>query len=63
MADIIANRVFYVHDSEEEVTADMFRFTVSDGTHNVSKSKLYCPKNSFLGQLMSFIVRIRLALC
>ena len=35
MADIIANRVFYVHDSEEEVAADMFRFTVSDGTHNV----------------------------
>ena len=43
MADIIANRVFYVHvhDSAEEVTADMFRFTVSDGTHNVSKNSLY----------------------
>lgn len=36
MEDIISNRIFYVHESEEEILGDMFRFTATDGTHNVS---------------------------
>jgi len=36
MTDIVANRIFYVHESEKEAVGDSFKFTASDGFNNVS---------------------------
>ena len=36
MADIVAGRILYVHESEEEIIGDSFTFTASDGFNNVS---------------------------
>ena len=36
MADIVAGRILYIHESEEEIIGDSFTFTASDGFNNVS---------------------------
>lgn len=34
-SDLAANSLIYVHTSEEEIYADRFKFSVSDGTNEV----------------------------
>lgn len=57
MADLIAHRVFYVHESEEEVLGDSFKFTATDGTHNVSQYlSLYLVHTSLVVTLNNIIL-------
>lgn len=46
--DLASRRVRYVHTSETEKHRDAFSFSVSDGTHEVKPSEVFCLDQSRL---------------